>query len=289
MPLNLIGSILGNQARKREATAAREHDLKMWLQQNKYNDPSNQMARLKKAGLNPNLIYGKGAAAGNVATAPQPAARAQMQNVQMPNIAKGYQEVQQIGLLREQLNNLKADTNLKNSHSFVNNQKEDELAMKNWLTATLQDGRRVGWGDAKTRRNPIQYIDLVQSGDLSNPALKARLDQLTREKYHTLIAENGVQESTYRKKLAIYGANNSDDLHVRLAAMYTIEQGYDLNTSRGLTVAANALTSIAQMFLKGKAITSGRRTGTNRLGKQRPTGIRNKRSHRANVNKGKLN
>lgn len=42
----------------------------MWNQQNLYNDPSNQMARLKKAGLNPNLVYGSGGATTQSAPAP---------------------------------------------------------------------------------------------------------------------------------------------------------------------------------------------------------------------------
>lgn len=37
-------------------------DLEMWNRQNQYNSPEAQMARLKGAGLNPNLVYGQGAA-----------------------------------------------------------------------------------------------------------------------------------------------------------------------------------------------------------------------------------
>jgi hypothetical protein len=37
-------------------------DLEMWNRQNEYNSPLAQMARLKGAGLNPNLVYGTGAA-----------------------------------------------------------------------------------------------------------------------------------------------------------------------------------------------------------------------------------
>lgn len=40
----------------------REHALADWNMQNEYNDPSAVMARLRKAGLNPNLVYGNGAA-----------------------------------------------------------------------------------------------------------------------------------------------------------------------------------------------------------------------------------
>lgn len=45
---------------KRQTDNARAWDLTMWNLQNAYNDPSQQMARFKNAGLNPNLIYGKG-------------------------------------------------------------------------------------------------------------------------------------------------------------------------------------------------------------------------------------
>ena len=39
----------------------RQHSLQDWTMQNEYNSPQAQMQRLKMAGLNPNLVYGKGA------------------------------------------------------------------------------------------------------------------------------------------------------------------------------------------------------------------------------------
>lgn len=38
----------------------RGHALEDWNMQNKYNAPAQQMQRLKEAGLNPNMVYGKG-------------------------------------------------------------------------------------------------------------------------------------------------------------------------------------------------------------------------------------
>lgn len=46
---------------KRQTDKANEYNLHLWNLQNAYNDPSAQMQRLKNAGLNPNLVYGKGA------------------------------------------------------------------------------------------------------------------------------------------------------------------------------------------------------------------------------------
>lgn len=39
----------------------RADSLSDWTMQNEYNSPQSQMARLREAGLNPNLVYGKGA------------------------------------------------------------------------------------------------------------------------------------------------------------------------------------------------------------------------------------
>lgn len=39
----------------------RTHSLQDWNRQNEYNHPLQQMQRLREAGLNPNLVYGKGA------------------------------------------------------------------------------------------------------------------------------------------------------------------------------------------------------------------------------------
>lgn len=52
------------------ADTAYERDLDMWNRQNAYNSPSEQIERLKAAGLNPNLMYGNGADAGNASTPP---------------------------------------------------------------------------------------------------------------------------------------------------------------------------------------------------------------------------
>lgn len=52
-------------ARKALAQKEFERNIKMWKMQNRYNSPKEQMSRFKKAGLNPNLIYGLGTAGNN--------------------------------------------------------------------------------------------------------------------------------------------------------------------------------------------------------------------------------
>lgn len=90
---------------------------KMWDLQNEYNLPANQMQRLRDAGLNPNLIYGTGAAGGQAAQVQ----RAEMPKYQaarpdyswdpigVPNILGMYQDYQ---IRSAQLDNVQAQADL---------------------------------------------------------------------------------------------------------------------------------------------------------------------------------
>lgn len=62
---SLGGSIMQNQTNKKLANNAQNFELEMWNKSNEYNSPQAQMARLKSAGLNPNLVYGSGSVSGN--------------------------------------------------------------------------------------------------------------------------------------------------------------------------------------------------------------------------------
>lgn len=57
---SLFGNMIGNRGRKRAEARANAQNIKFWNMQNAYNTPAQQMQRFRDAGLNPNLIYGKG-------------------------------------------------------------------------------------------------------------------------------------------------------------------------------------------------------------------------------------
>lgn len=83
----------------------------MWELQNFYNSPESQMMRLKGAGLNPNLVYGSGNAAGNQSGAP-PTYRGRetqvgVSPIQIPEIISQYQDFQ---MRQAQIDNVKAQT-----------------------------------------------------------------------------------------------------------------------------------------------------------------------------------
>lgn len=85
--LGVVGGLLGKIGQRRQQrrnirdqTAANKElanfaygkDLEQWERQNLYNAPTQQMARLREAGLNPNLVYGSGSAAGVTSPAKSP-------------------------------------------------------------------------------------------------------------------------------------------------------------------------------------------------------------------------
>lgn len=63
----LVGGTLGLFSQK----SANDTNIKLWKMQANYNSPVNQMARLKEAGLNPNLIYGSSSNTGNQTSSAQ--------------------------------------------------------------------------------------------------------------------------------------------------------------------------------------------------------------------------
>lgn len=69
----LSGISTANQNKKSRQFSEKMYDrqyrdnLDFWNKQNTYNSPEKQMERLKAAGLNPNLLYGKGGGAANTA------------------------------------------------------------------------------------------------------------------------------------------------------------------------------------------------------------------------------
>ena len=60
-----------NEWQTQENEKAYQRNLQMWNLQNAYNSPTQQMARLRSAGLNPNLVYGSGVTGNSAGSTPQ--------------------------------------------------------------------------------------------------------------------------------------------------------------------------------------------------------------------------
>lgn len=106
---NLVSQLIGNRQEKRNQERQHEYnrelsetqyqrDLEMWNKANEYNSPLEQMDRLKKAGLNPNLVYGNGATATSSAQLPKYQSIGQsvsrMPPVDIPGMIGMFQDIQ---------------------------------------------------------------------------------------------------------------------------------------------------------------------------------------------------
>lgn len=93
-----------------------EWNLQQWERENEYNNPLNQMARLKAAGLNPNLVYGNGAAQSMAAPSPSltSGAPSNPQDMslmaQRPTVGQIMTNALQNEMTRAQIDKVKAET-----------------------------------------------------------------------------------------------------------------------------------------------------------------------------------
>lgn len=122
----LLGSAINAASTARQNRLQREWNEKMygiqradsladWNMQNEYNSPTAQMARLKAAGLNPNLVYGHGA---DTQAGPTRGTDVKSWNPQVPQmdlagaVNTGIGAYQDMRLRDAQINNLKANNTI---------------------------------------------------------------------------------------------------------------------------------------------------------------------------------
>jgi hypothetical protein len=106
---NILQVGMQNQSNKRAFKRSADFTREMFDKTNEYNHPVQQMARLKEAGLNPALMYGK---SGGTGVATQPAGQKQ-DATQIPdlNAGLGYAELQ---LIKSNIKNNKSQSDLNN-------------------------------------------------------------------------------------------------------------------------------------------------------------------------------
>jgi len=111
-----------------------------WAKQNSYNSPSEQMARLQAAGLNPQLVYGQGAVANSTSAPDVPSAmpwRAETPDLGIPKIADSYFNIKS---QQQQLSNQKLQGNLLAIEALSKNA---DVTSKNMLNEYME---RAGYG-----------------------------------------------------------------------------------------------------------------------------------------------
>ena len=117
-------------------------DLEQWERSNLYNHPSQQMARLKEAGLNPAMIYGSGGAK-TVATqspkyqAPRPDYSGRLPQTNLPQAISLYQDFQ---MKSAQIDTARAERDIKELY------RNWMLTKRNFKTEGGTVTMRPNWG-----------------------------------------------------------------------------------------------------------------------------------------------
>ena len=187
-PLGFAGSlasgILGFAGARKQLAAQREENrrnreynlmlartqnqwnIEQWQRENDYNSPSAQMARYRAAGLNPDLIYGQQnlSAASPELTSGAPGEAQDMSPVShvyrsFGEATKGMIESQ---LLQAQIDNIKADTNQKESQTTGQNL--DNILKQQTLPNEIQlSGLKVEGAQAMNNLTIAQREEVVQN------------------------------------------------------------------------------------------------------------------------------
>lgn len=144
-----LNGILGNIFAKKANQTQFDQTVKLWNMNNEYNKPINQIARLKEAGLNPNLMYNNSSSAVGNSTAP---AAPSAPNYQSPlnRVAEELGTITQLKLQQKELEGKKLDneqkaTNIQTSliqNDLMRQEYEQKNAM-NPLLLTEQNQRNA--------------------------------------------------------------------------------------------------------------------------------------------------
>lgn len=169
-----IGSLFTIGAQKRAATTAFNRQNEFWDKQNAYNTPKAQMNRLRDAGLNPALMYGKG----NVGNA-QNLSGVQKANVQGPQLAQSAAAGAQISLINAQRRKLEAEADNIDADTGKKGSETAGIKIDNAIKAMTEKGMS---------QNEATYIEGLVS-EWKEKKSKAIITEIDKE-----LKENGFHD-----------------------------------------------------------------------------------------------
>lgn len=212
---------------KKENEKTREYNLKLaqmqnqwnveqWQRENDYNMPANQVARLKAAGLNPDLLYG-GGVSNTAATSPQMTAGAAGSPMDWSSLANinpvnSYLDAQ---LKQAQLDNLREDaTSKKTSNRYLDAEKQ--LGIKLSKQAFERNQNEVEILLQTIDQNKVKYQSMSEDLRLKQIEAAFRADEFQKTldilANELKLKQNEVANMVKAKALAIQGATLDNQL-----------------------------------------------------------------------------
>lgn len=194
---------LNNYYDKKAAKQAYERDIAFWNMQNEYNTPANQMARLKEAGLNPNLIYGN-ITPGNSSSSVHatPAQRSSNFAGIIDNLLRWKKENEENKLLEEQ--NVQADALTNKVTAEAAAAKHNEKLAEATLARYLSDNKILGIGGKgfvypSTMLNNPKFLSIASFGQDPSPDGGGKGDEIDMSDWNWFDKLNYRFDPTWRK------------------------------------------------------------------------------------------
>lgn len=167
---NIAQNIGSRKAQKR----AFAHNIDMWNRANEYNDPSAQMARLKAAGLNPNLVYGSGSVTGNTTTqTPKYQAEEVKYDVDAGRVMQTLGQYNNIKVQNAQVDNLEAhaeNTRARTITEFIKGSKYISESQKAQIEAGV--AKELQQTNIETGKQQLELIKSKITTEQKNQMLK---------------------------------------------------------------------------------------------------------------------
>ena len=219
---SLLSNLVSNRGALRRQQKADRQNIAFWNMQNKYNHPTQQMERLKAAGLNPNLIYGSSVAGATGSASSVAPSKAAPYNINNPALA-GMSAFQ----TSVQAKNLEAQTLKTLSEGRISKGSEQSLMEIN---------------EQKAEQMKAQTITDRATANVANATQKARIDKTVADL--VLAQENGnIAEIT--KKI------RELDQQVKVKGFNSDSVGYILSNVFGVDMRNSADRTKMQVFLGG--------------------------------------
>lgn len=216
----------------------------MMNRMNDYNSPAAQMARLKTAGLNPNMIYGSGgAAAGNQSSIPKYNAPTLQYNMNpIANIPEMIGMYQNFQMKQAQINNLKAQNDAIKQSTFTSAAQEALLGTKNeagreslrqaYYTNPYQAGIIANHARASEAQlqQEWQKLKLMSQSEQTNALNQMYLKKnITGTQIQNEQREADLIYSKYRNQWMKMGITTSDNPLLRIFTRMANETGLDVS------------------------------------------------------------
>lgn len=227
-------------ANKAQAEYAYSKELESWNRQNAYNSPEAQMARLRAAGLNPNMMYGSGSGGGGQASQMPRYNAPTLQYNQQPlvNVAGMLQQYQDFRMRQAQIDNVKAQTQatqIKSSADMMLGPlrgAQRELALQKHGQLELTNPYQAGIMDNLAQKSSQELLQAwSKTRQMSQAEVAQQLDMEYKKKQMSMMdidAEKKIAETVYQQyknQWTQMGVTSSDNVMLRMFVRMLSESG----------------------------------------------------------------